>query len=260
MKFKLRRTPVSFAWPLYEPWPGFMNEHETAFHDCPKCDGTGFSTTARRLHQMWYGKAPFRPEDRSSIPLKPSDPHVKAFASKNLNQAPDYYGVGEAALEREATRLCYLWNKSWSHHLNDNDVLALLAADRLWDLTRNAATGEACAVQTANHRPTASQVNIWSIQSAGHDTTNMWICSKAECERLGVSYSCEHCVDGTVWDSAEAKAAYEAWLPTEPPVGDGYQMWASEGAGYPVSPVFASTDEMASWMSVNELKCNESVE
>lgn len=40
----------------------------------------------------------------------------------------------------------------------------------------------------------------------------------------------------------------EAWERTEPPAGDGWQMW---GDDYPMSPVFPNPEELARWLAVS---------
>lgn len=37
------------------------------------------------------------------------------------------------------------------------------------------------------------------------------------------------------------------WHPTEPPTGEGFQLWEYTSNGSPVSPVFASLEELAAW-------------
>lgn len=37
----------------------------------------------------------------------------------------------------------------------------------------------------------------------------------------------------------------------EPPVGEGYQLWETVSEGSPMSPVFASLDELSEWCSSN---------
>ncbi len=257
MNFILKRVPASFCWPLHKPWEGFINEHEKSAQDCSVCDATGLSSTARRLEAMRYGQAAFRPEDRGSVPLKPSDPHVRERASRLVNLSESgYYGTGEAAIEREANRLCTLWNSSWINHLNSDDVAALLKADRLWAFTREFVPGKGNVPKENYVAPTPEQVNIWNIETSGHDASNCWICCKAECHRLGASFECEHCEDGKIWPSPEVKAASQAWRRTEPPAGNGYQMWAVTGEGCPVSPVFATAEEMAAWLADNELRAS----
>lgn len=43
----------------------------------------------------------------------------------------------------------------------------------------------------------------------------------------------------------EVKAAYEAWEREDPPAGDGWQLWSTTTEGHPMTPVFATADELA---------------
>lgn len=45
------------------------------------------------------------------------------------------------------------------------------------------------------------------------------------------------------------RAEAEAWEPTEPPTGDGWQMWETTSEGSPISPVFATADALATWLA-----------
>ena len=42
-------------------------------------------------------------------------------------------------------------------------------------------------------------------------------------------------------------AEAEAWEPTVPPTGEGWQMWETTSDGSPLSPVFATPEELAEW-------------
>ena len=44
-------------------------------------------------------------------------------------------------------------------------------------------------------------------------------------------------------------AEAEAWEWTEPPTGDGWQMWETTSEGSPMSPVFATPEELAAWLA-----------
>lgn len=58
--------------------------------------------------------------------------------------------------------------------------------------------------------------------------------------------SCPVCEgDGT--DPA-VKEAYEAWTKTEPPTGEGWQVWETVSEGSPVSPVFATDTALIAWL------------
>ena len=134
---ELKRVALDFNWPTDKVWGGYLNPYYKQAVDCPKCGGTGSSVIARELQDKWYGNAPFQPEDRGSTPYTPNCKAVRAFAERNVLNSPGYYGTGEVAIIKEATRLCNLFNSQWSHHLNNDDVKALIEADRLWDFTRN---------------------------------------------------------------------------------------------------------------------------
>ena len=43
------------------------------------------------------------------------------------------------------------------------------------------------------------------------------------------------------------RAEAEAWEPTDPPTGDGWQLWETTSEGSPSSPVFATAEALADW-------------
>lgn len=47
----------------------------------------------------------------------------------------------------------------------------------------------------------------------------------------------------------EALGDYEAWEPSEPPIGEGYQMWETVTEGSPISPVFETPEGLARFLS-----------
>lgn len=248
---ELKRVPLDFKWPENKVWDGYLNPHYAESHDCPVCGGSGYSPEARRLKDRWYGCAPFRPEDRGSTPFLPTHPAVRAFAERNVTRSPDYYGLGESAIQREARRLADLWNSAWSHHLNADDVAALVEGGRLRDLTHTWVPEAGWLPKEPPYVPTPEEVNVWSISGGmWHDSINQWIVVGAECKRLGIDPGCRNCSgSGTVWDSPEDEQAAEAWERTEPPAGDGYQIWETVSEGSPISPVFATPEALAEYMN-----------
>ncbi len=104
----------------------------------------------------------------------------------------------------------------------------------------------------SGYRPTAKEVNHWSIIGFGHDSINASVCIRARCGRNQLHPYCLHC-DGTatMWLSAEKKVAYDDWGPTEPPVGDAYQIWETVTEGSPISPPMSSPESLANWMANN---------
>jgi hypothetical protein len=244
---EVKRVPLDFDWPMETIWSGYQNALDVSV-PCEACDGNGNSALAMHLHNQWYGKAPFTPEERGSQPMHPRDPAVWAFAENNVRRNPNFGGQKEAAIEREATRLCRMWNTQWCHHLNADDVAALVAADRLWDIThRSTAAGWTPVVPTPDLSPEA--VNARYISGLGHDSLNAWVCIQAECARQGKDHRCAACAgEGCFWPTPELQAAYENWERTDPPAGDGYQLWETDTEGSPISPVCATPEALADWL------------
>jgi hypothetical protein len=265
MSREVKRVPVDFDWPLNKVWSGYQltDEEEERFEedDCPDCE-RGDAPRSAYLHDLWYGKVPFRPEDNGSTPFTVDTPEVRAFAERNVNRDADSrrFFVGsmfaddqdaiERAIQREARRLVDLFNGAWSHHLNQDDVDALVEAGRLSDFTHTFTRGEGWKPDPSKPHPTAERVNEWSLQGFGHDAINNWVCVKARCKREGVPSSCQTCGGhGSLERYEGQRAAQEEWKPTEPPTGEGWQLWETVSEGSPISPVFDSAEGLAHWMS-----------
>ena len=76
------------------------------------------------------------------------------------------------------------------------------------------------------------------------------------CEQLGVEWECPACEGYGEMSSEEQQkaegAAFEYWSSNvrhDPPTGEGYQMWETVSEGSPITPVFATPDELASWIA-----------
>jgi hypothetical protein len=132
-------------------------------------------------------------------------------------------------------------NSKWCDKITDDEAKAL------FDEGRFRGDFETC--------PTGEQVNEWSKSAfIGHDCINKWICVKARAKRLGISTdNCHHCDgQGVVFCSDEYRQLHEDWKWVEPPEGDGYQLWSTTTEGTPMSPVFESPEQLATWLFENE--------
>lgn len=249
---EIRRVPLDFHWPLSQPWEGFLLPDQLHERPCPHCKN-GYSTHAEHLHHLWYGYIPFDPATTGSTPLRHDTPAVRAFAERNIDRSPAFYGTGEQAIVREAQRLADLWNGQWSHHLSQDDVDALVAGDRLRDLTHKWNPETRWQKIDPPVQVTAAQVNEWSLYGFGHDAVNAGIVIRARCEREGVPVECSHCGGhGSVEAYPGQRDEAEAWVATGPPEGEGWQMWETVSEGSPVSPVFPDADALARWLTTAE--------
>jgi hypothetical protein len=260
----LKRVPLDFSWPLNKLWGGYVNPFYHQSTPCPDCKN-GYSPEYTRLENQWYGRGGFDPIAYGATPLTVDHPGIQARARRNIERSPEFYGHGEYAVQREARRLlneCFY--DHWSCNLVQADVDALIAADRLWDFTRTprneaqaeivrqkiADGGNSWLPESNGYVPTAQEVNDWAVgPGMGHDSSNAWTCIKARMEREGLGPdTCASCGgDPHVWPSPEIKAAYENWTETEPPVGDGFQLWETTSEGSPISPVFATMEELCQY-------------
>ena len=86
----------------------------------------------------------------------------------------------------------------------------------------------------------------------GHDALDRWSAIKKIRQAAGVPDGwgvCEVCAGEGM--PPEIAALAEAWEPTDPPTGDGWQMWETTSEGSPISPVFAAPEELARWLADN---------
>lgn len=241
---ELKRVPLDFSWPLNNVWAGYLNPHHAA-KSCPVCKGSGYSKEAKHLHDEWYGYVAFDPISTGSIPFTPETSAIRALAEHNVGRSTDFYGTGDGPIQKEAERLARLFNRSWSHHLHQDDVDALWAEGRLTDFNPNWRDRGNEGLTS----PSAAEVNLWSLTGMGHDGIKNAICIREKCKRLGYPLLCANCQgDGELWPSAEAKALYENWQQIEPPTGEGYQLWETVSEGSPISPVFPSKDTFIDYL------------
>lgn len=246
---EVKRVALDFNWPMDKTWGGFLNPFYSQCIKCPDCEGSGSSPEVKLLTDQWYGNAPFRPEDRGSKPFLPTDEAVQRFAKRQTERTPEYYGSGDQAVMREARRLCELFNSHWCHHLNADDVAALIESDRLYDFTHHFIPGEGWKPNDPIVVPTPEQVNIWSLTGFGHDSCNQWAVISAEAKRMGYEEDCKRCAgSGELWPSPGIKAAYENWTKTEPPTGEGWQVWETVSEGSPITPVFATAEALVDYL------------
>lgn len=248
---EIKRVPLDFTWPLGKIWEGYLMPDHLHEKDCPSCKG-GYSPHAEHLFDLWYGRSPFAPQQNGSPSFEPTHPAIWEKAERNIGNAPDYYGTGDAALTREALRLAGLLNSQWSHHLNDQDVAALLEANRLWDLTRNFTKENGWEKRDPERVPTAAEVNEWSLRH-GHDALNASAVIQARCKREGHPVTCETCNGHATLEAYQGQRAdADAWEQEEPPAGEGWQVWETVSEGSPITPIFETAEALARYLSSSD--------
>lgn len=254
---QVRRVALDFTWPMNTRYSGFVRPSELEPTQCAKCDGSGSSPEAAEMHARWYGHVPFSPGRTGSEPFTRDTPGVLDYARRKIQDERAFYdqylgATGEETVRREADRMCRLWNAGWRHHLGQDDVDAIMADDRvLHGLTHAYDEDKRTWERIDRDPPTPREVNIWGLGLRGGMPNIPEYCvQKAEAARRGVPMKCADCDGhGSTFASKEAEAAYDAWSPTEPPEGEGWQLWETVSEGSPVSPVCATAEDLARYMA-----------
>lgn len=211
---EIKRVALDFDYPINQMiWKGYHNPYRGL--ECKVCGGTGQSPEARRLSEDWYG------------------------------------------FERPGNR--------WCHRITQDEVQALVDAGRLMDFTRVprndkqradvekkiAEGGNSWLPYDNGYIPTSEEVNEWSKSGIGHDALNRMICVEARLKRMGITETeCQCCKgEGVLWPDEKYARLSEEFEFIEPPEGDGYQLWSTTTEGTPMSPVFATPEELAKWLA-----------
>lgn len=136
--------------------------------------------------------------------------------------------------------------RRWCGAITQDEVDALVEAGRLREWRGHGKGGWVTVPRTAAEVNAANQRGSGMLGDLAHDGLNRSICIETRAKRLGVWGGCDTCDEnGRVWSSPEAEAAYHAWTETPVPTGDGYQLWTTTTEGSPMTPVFATPEQLA---------------
>lgn len=156
--------------------------------------------------------------------------------------ADDFYGLMDQSC-------------AWYDKITQDEVQVLVDRGQLINLTHTWKQGEGWKRREDGYIPTAEEINASQAQNGPgrHDAINRYILIEARAKRLGVFGKCPVCGgEGTLPHPNEAiRKLHEEWEKYEPPTGEGYQLWETCTEGSPISPVFASAEELADWCAEN---------
>lgn len=213
MSREVYRVALDFTWPLNKVWGGYQMPDHLKQKPCPDCENG--STPAAEWMRAFCGRLEMLATDiaaqRANRPMHPY-----------LAEDPDPFTTrGEIAGNP------WRWTKMPKIIRPSDDILPLIAGltDRPAEYFLGPMPGD-CSHTILNKL----------IQAAGLDP-DIW-------------GTCAMCHGHALLDAYEGQSAdIEAWEPTEPPAGDGWQLWETVSDGSPISPVFPTADGLAAWMS-----------
>lgn len=193
------------------------------------------------------------------VPMDFDAPHTEVFAGYVmpedvcLAECETCEGTGMSPTARWLHDTFYdhhvVSQRGWGSFLVQDDVDVLVAESRLSDVVDREPTADN---QRNWERVIVPRTAEWvNAQRHIHDGINVWILVKHRCDRLGAVAECPVCEgDGNV-GTPEERERYDNWVGTEPPEGDGWQLWETTSEGSPQSPVFATARELADWCGPN---------
>lgn len=233
---EVKRVPVDFDWPLKQVWGGFLMPDALREKACPTC----------RERPSWVGHEPngdgLTPEARAIAntfyPHQIGGPNAEALAwHDKIGQVELDYLIENMRIGRST-----LYDRI---ELKPPYEKSEYGYDIRFEWVRNDNPAPTVAEVNAVQRSRRRLMSDWSFQS--HDLIGF------RCERLGITVECPDCDGhGTQEKYAGQRDDAEAWERTEPPEGDGWQLWETTSEGSPVGPVFATAEELAAWLGTHE--------
>lgn len=212
---EVRRVPLDFDWPMNTVWEGFLTPDNLHENPCTDCFSSG-STPARQ----WL--------DRVGLMIDQLVQDVDdQAAGKNMHpwlKEDSYPPVDRSsAVSRNGFFVNYEVVRP------SEDILEFaqaLVKDDEYEHNRVLSRGSFAQNRYA--------ITSGLIRSAG--LPKGW----------GVCPTCDG--RGSVEAYEGQRAAGDAWEPTGPPEGEGWQLWETVSEGSPISPVFEDSEGLVSWM------------
>lgn len=227
---EVKRVPLDFRWPLRTPWQGFVMSDDLNPVTCESCDGTGLNPETRQLSKDWY--------DHDGFGSRWWYDYKTGIDGEPATSAP-WKVFGES--------------RAWQYKLEQDEVDNLISEGRLHGYTDTWDVQERKWVRDpAKPWPTAAQINREMQFGFGHDGINHYICTRFRAKKLGFYGVCPHCQgESHIFRDEAQRRAYDAWERTEPPEGEGWQMWETTSEGSPISIVCETPEKLAAWLVSN---------
>ena len=209
---EIKRVPLDFDWPLGKRWEGFLNPHSSALEECDVCHCRGTSPAYQELVNLWhYG-------NRMGLPI--GDWKNKA-RRVNLTQEEVNYLVDQGGLY-----------------------------DLAWEWVKGEGRKPVLNPNGSRYYPDAAEVSAAAHKSffilMGSDE---YIMCRHWLDEAGEPLLCAACAgEGRFFRTRKAQKLYDSWEETPIPEGDGWQVWETVSEGSPVSPVFATPEELIEYL------------
>jgi len=252
---EVKRVALDFSWPINRTWYGYVKPDDLYPTNCDTCDGTGMTDDYRQISESWYTH--LCPPGEEGWSDKITQDEVDALVENRRLMDFTHEWITSETVIKISTKdevIIRLGLEPMEDDDEDVDYVQNWIENGSIELSD---TGEYTITSGWVRRedryvPTAAEVNEWSKSGMGHDSCNRWICAETRAKRLGKYGHCTVCDgDGSIFKDADHEAAYDAWMEQDPRAGEGWQLWENVSEGSPQSPVFATKEELSTWMQNN---------
>ena len=246
MSRDVRRVPLDFDYPLGGTWQPYQRPASLALPKCPTCHGTGSNAAYEWLYQLMYrlGMAAHdvlvdQPRGKPMHPWLVEGPNLPTFrVTRPVTDAE------RIAAQQEIERSEALGEAA--HHLLYSAVEPGSTTLIGYDVVRpDEALAELVIALSGEPRD-----RLASPFSGG--STTAYAMANAVAAVAGLDpetwHKCRACNGEGNVGTVEQRAAADAWEPTEPPTGEGWQLWQTVSEGGPISPVFSTPEELVTWL------------
>lgn len=225
---EIKRVSLDFDFPWNDSWAiwtGYQRPDSLQGTPCPDCDGSGQTHFGWWLQKFSYLMGMLADDVRDQENGKPMHPWLVEF--------PNGHGHWE-----------YLVDGTWGIHPSVKGE-ARRAAQHRYVVDRPSKDALTFFARLTDQPEDKVGGGIFS---SGSDIK--YAVMQKLCEVTGVDVACQTCEgQGSTEVYPGQRAEAEAWEPTEPPEGPGYQLWETVSEGSPITPVFATPEELAHWMT-----------
>lgn len=213
---EIKRVALDFDWPLSKVWEGYLMPDSLYSKPCTDCDngytagGAWLMTLAHRLTMLADDAEREQPLGRALHPWLAQDQYPPVWRDRTLPTEHQFYSQYVVRPSTDIIDLVNGLEESAGRHYDN------------------------------------------SIHGLGRSTTDAYCIASAIAKAAGMPEDwgvCKTCDGDARLEAYPGQAEdQEAWDPTEPPSGDGWQVWETVSEGSPISPVFADREDLVQWL------------
>ncbi len=258
---EVKRVPVDFDWPTNEVWQGFLRPNDLEGVPCLACNASGQTHFGWWMQNVMHLVAMLATDVHEQAAQRPMHPWLQEFsrAHGHFEYLHDGEWTSAEALHRGGMRPGQAFREMSSRFVVDRpgeDALKFFHGIlRSHYAHRFAQDDEYAKYYNPDTLPPVEQVGGSIGHSSGGSGSGNIQSALLDvlASASGVDFVCPECNGEGATEAYEGQfAARDAWEPSDPPTGEGWQLWETVSEGSPVSPVFPDAEGLAQWLTTPE--------